>query len=171
MTIVLLGYMGSGKSTVGKALAKQMNVPFVDLDAFIAEKEQSTIKDLFATKGEIYFRKKENLYLQQLLQEKSSKVIALGGGTPCYGNNMDLILQHTKATFHLNASVNELYNRLKSEKQKRPLIDNLDDENLLEFIGKHLFERNSFYRKATYEVKVDGLSTEIIVAKIQQFLL
>ena len=90
MKIVLLGYMASGKSSIGKKLAKILNVPFVDLDDLISEKEKLSIPEIFKTKGEIYFRKKEIENLENFFQ-KDKFVLAVGGGTPCYGNNMDLI--------------------------------------------------------------------------------
>ncbi|MDD3723627.1 MAG: shikimate kinase, partial [Lutibacter sp.] len=91
MKIVLLGYMASGKSAVGRILSEKLNIQFIDLDSFIEEKEQLSISEIFETKGEIYFRKIEGIYLQELLNSKESTVISLGGGTPCYGNNIDLI--------------------------------------------------------------------------------
>ena len=83
--------MGSGKSTLGKALAAAKNVPFVDLDVYIATAEKMSVQDIFATKGEIYFRKKETFYLQEILQREGDCILSLGGGTPCFGNNMELI--------------------------------------------------------------------------------
>ncbi len=83
--------MGSGKSTLGRALATAKNISFVDLDAYIAEREKCSVPDIFKNKGEIYFRKKEALYLQEVLQKEEDMVLSLGGGTPCFGNNMPLI--------------------------------------------------------------------------------
>ena len=91
MKIILIGYMGSGKSTLGRALATAKNISFVDLDAYIAEREKCSVPHIFKNKGEIYFRKKEALYLQEVLQKEEDMVLSLGGGTPCFGNNMPLI--------------------------------------------------------------------------------
>jgi shikimate kinase len=91
MKIVLLGYMASGKSAVGKVLAEALHVQFVDLDSFIEEREQLSIAKIFETKGEIYFRKMESVHLQELLNSKEFFIISLGGGTPCYGKNMEFI--------------------------------------------------------------------------------
>lgn len=83
MKVVLLGYMGSGKSTVGIKLAKKLSLPLIDLDHFIEEKEQMSIGELFQNKGEIYFRKQEMSYLEFLLSSSEAMILSLGGGTPC----------------------------------------------------------------------------------------
>ena len=129
MKVVLLGYMASGKSAVGKLLAKDLKMQFIDLDSFIEEKENLTISELFNTKGEIYFRKKEGEYLQELLNLNENYIISLGGGTPCYGDNMEIIEKNSKS-FYLNASINTIFNRLLGETSKRPLVATLGEENL-----------------------------------------
>ncbi len=97
--ITLLGYMGSGKSTIAKIVASRLNLTALDLDEYIIEKEGCSIPDIFQKKGEIYFRKIENQYLKELLESDQSYVLALGGGTPCYANNMELILQESKSFY------------------------------------------------------------------------
>ena len=161
MKTVLLGYMGSGKSTVAKLLANAKNLPFTDLDDYIEEKEQKSIKELFKDKGEIYFRLQESKYLKEVLEEKSPGIIALGGGTPCYANNMELIKRFSKS-FYLKGSIATISERLTSEKNQRPLIAALNDEQLTEFIAKHLFERRAFYDQAFKTVSIDGKSPEAI---------
>lgn len=169
MKIVLLGYMASGKSAVGKILAKKMDLQFIDLDDFIEEKEQLSISEIFKTKGEIYFRRVEEIYLQELLNLSENFIISLGGGTPCYGNNMNLI--HEKAiSFYLKASINTIFDRLKHETSQRPLVASVGLEHLKEYIAKHLFERSNFYDKATFTVSVDGKNLNEIVEKIDQLL-
>ena len=92
MDIYIMGYMGSGKSTVGQLLATHLGYDFVDYDEYISKKEGMTISELFDKKGEIYFRKKEAEYLKEILETTSSKkIVALGGGTPCYGSNLNTI--------------------------------------------------------------------------------
>ena len=109
MKIVLLGYMASGKSTIGKLLSKALSMPFIDLDAYIESKEKSSIKAIFNTKGEIYFRKIEHAHLCDLLDSEKDFVLSLGGGTPCYANNMDAIVKAKQTTsFYLQASVSLL---------------------------------------------------------------
>ena len=139
MKITLLGYMGSGKSTVGKELAHALHVPFKDLDDYIIEKEGMSIKEIFQEKGEIYFRLQESRYLKELLHAKEDLVLALGGGAPCYADNMNAIKKEALSVY-LKASIPALCNRLGSEKEQRPLIAALNDAQLTEFIGKHLFE-------------------------------
>ena len=170
MIIVLLGYMASGKSAVSKLLGTTLDVPVIDLDAYIEEKEEKSISEIFAQKGEIYFRKKEHQYLKEILDEKQSIVLSLGGGTPCYANNMELIEQYTNATFYLQTSISEIIKRVEGEKQKRPLIQHVSDEELPEFIGKHLFERINFYQKATHTIVTDKKTVVEIVEEIKDRL-
>ena len=170
MRIVLLGYMASGKSTIGRLLAKKMNVAFIDLDTYITEKEGATIKELFSTKGEIYFRKQEAYYLKEVLAIKEGFILALGGGTPCYGTNMEIIKNSNTRTIYLKASINELVGRLKQNKEKRPLIANLDNEQLAEYIGKHIFERAQFYEQSNDRFLVDGKSVNDIIEQLEVLL-
>ncbi|WP_299399634.1 shikimate kinase [uncultured Gelidibacter sp.] len=167
MNIILIGYMGSGKSTIGKKLSEQLNFDFVDLDDYIQEKEGLTIPEIFKTKGEIYFRKKENTYLKEVL-ELNNVVVSLGGGTPCYGSNMEAILNAKDAhSIYLKLSIPNLVQRLSSEKSQRPLIAHLEtDEDLTEFIGKHLFERSFYYRQSNQTLLTDGKSVEAITEEI-----
>ena len=91
-TIFLIGYMGSGKSVIGRNLSKSISYTFYDLDNFITTKERLTINEIFEQKKELYFRKIEREYLKELIDKDEKKVISLGGGTPCYDNNMEIIL-------------------------------------------------------------------------------
>ena len=168
MILVLIGYMASGKSTIGKKLAKKLNYDFIDLDDFIENKENLTVSDIFKSKGEIYFRKQETLYLTQLLEEKSNIILSVGGGTPCYGANMELILNasHTKSIY-LKSSIPELVKKLNKKKATRPLIAHIETkEALTEFIGKHLFERIQFYSQAEIQINTDKKSKKEIVEEI-----
>ena len=151
--IILLGYMGSGKSTIGKLLAHSLALPFEDLDDFITRKEGKEISEIFAQKGEIYFRKQELAYLKELLSSPSPMVIALGGGTPC--------------SFYLQLPTAVLMARLLPEKEQRPLIAHLSQEDMEEFLNKHLFERFPFYTQAHFTLPCHGLSPEQIVEKIK----
>ena len=170
--IVLLGYMGSGKSSVAKELAKQIGFEFTDLDDYIQEKEQLKIPEIFTKKGEIYFRKMERIYLENLLQFQKPLVLSLGGGTPCYSDTMNLINQTSNFTsIYLSANVNTLTERLFKEKEKRPLISHLETrEDLNDFIKKHLFERSFYYNQAETIIKTDGKSISEIVEEIKQKL-
>jgi len=169
MKVILLGYMGSGKSTVTKLIAKKLHTEALDLDDYISEKESDSINNIFNNKGEIYFRLKENEYLNELLNSEKSFVLALGGGTPCYANNMGLIKKHANSIY-LKANVHTLYSRLQNETASRPLISDLNDDKLIEFIAKHLFERAPFYEQSNHIVSIDGKTIDEIVAEVNQIL-
>ncbi|MFH6768335.1 shikimate kinase [Gaetbulibacter aquiaggeris] len=173
MIVVLIGYMASGKSSLGKVLAKRLNYNFIDLDDFIETKEKMPVKNIFDTKGEIYFRKVENLYLKELIYHVNDTVLSLGGGTPCYGNNMRTLLDTDDVkSIYLKASIPSLINRLKNEKIKRPLISHIKtNHELTEFIGKHLFERSPYYDQAHFKINTDNKSKEEIVEEIIKVLI
>ena len=164
MNIVLLGYMASGKSKIGKELAKVLSYEFNDLDYIIEEGEGKTISEIFSSSGELYYRKKEKEYLESLLKISNNSIISIGGGTPCYYNTMDSLLANTSlTTVYLNVSIPVLVDRLKNETLKRPLIAHIKtDELLTEFIGKHLFERSSYYNRAEVKINANGIVEDII---------
>lgn len=167
MKIVLLGYMASGKSTIGKQLSKRINLPFIDLDAYIEEQEKKTVSTIFKEEGEVYFRLKEHQYLKELLNKKERFILSLGGGTPCYANNMKLIKENKETvSVYLFTSVRVLVNRILNNKNSRPLVANLEDDELKEFIAKHLFERSYFYEQADEKIIINKKSIEEIVAEL-----
>lgn len=167
MQIVLLGYMGSGKSTIGGLLAKDLGICFLDLDSHIEEAEGKPISAIFSEKGEVYFRKKEASSLRGILAANDDFVLSIGGGTPCYANNMQAIKEITPNAFYLKVSIDELVRRLSKEKSERPLIENISDQELPEFIAKHLFERSFFYNQALHKMQCDGKNIMEIVAEIK----
>ena len=162
--------MGSGKSTIGKRLAKKLGIPFIDLDEYIEASEDISIPEIFNTKGEVYFRKKEYEYLGEILNDQKDFVLSTGGGTPCYGENMNAINNATSNVFYLKVTIAELIDRLSLEKAQRPLIANIPDKELPEFIGKHLFERSFFYAKAKHIIYTDGKEVDTLVTEIQDLL-
>ncbi|MFK7781107.1 shikimate kinase [Psychroserpens sp.] len=166
MILVLVGYMGSGKSSVGKKLSEILNYDFLDFDTYIEQKLHMSVNDIFRTKGEVFFRKQEYLYLTEVIQKKKT-VIALGGGTPCYGNNFNIIKEASQTKMiYLKSSIITLVDRLHTEKSTRPLISHLNTKaDLLEFIGKHLFERSPIYEQSDVIIKTDGLSVDQVVEK------
>ncbi len=166
MKIVLVGYMASGKSSVGKVLAGSFDCNFIDLDEYIETKEGASITEIFAQKGEIYFRIKEIEYLKEILSLEENIILSVGGGTPCYGENMKLI-NTTATAVYLKASIKILLDRLNKEKKNRPLVADLSLEKMTEFIGKHLFERAYFYEQAKLIVKIDDKTIEEIVVEIK----
>ena len=166
MKIVFVGYMASGKSAVAKAVSKELNLDLVDLDTYIETKEQLSIPQIFEKHGEIYFRKKESFYLKELLQRTDAFILSVGGGTPCFGDNMNSILENAVSVY-LRATVQTIFNRVIHAKDQRPLVASIADENLQEFIAKHLFERTPFYDRAHHIVSVNDkgiaeISKEII---------
>lgn len=164
-----MGYMASGKSSVGKALATNLSIDFIDLDDYIETAEELTISQIFDQKGEIYFRLKETEYLEEVLNLNKNFILSVGGGTPCYGKNSELILEKSTSVY-LMAKITTLFNRLKKEKLKRPLIASLSEEKMQEFIAKHLFERRNFYEKATFSIDTDEKLVHEIADEIQQKL-
>lgn len=167
MKIVFLGYMASGKSTIGKELSKKLYMNFIDLDDYISEKENLSISDIFKTKGEIYFRRIEAKYLTEILENEDNFILSLGGGTPCYGENMKKIIDSDATSIYIKATIVTLVNRLVDEKSKRPLVASLNNEQLTEFVAKHLFERRFFYEQATSTISTDNKTIEDIVTEIR----
>lgn len=168
--IVLLGYMGCGKSTIAQNLSKIINIPFLDLDKCIEERVNLSINEIFEKHGEVYFRKLEHEMFVELLQSSENTIIGLGGGTPCYANNHELLKGDDVVSVYLKASIDTLYNRLVHNKSKRPLIANMNEEEMKEFIAKHLFDRSYYYNQAKHKVSVDDKSVEETVQDILDIL-
>ena len=171
MKIVLVGYMASGKSVIGQSLATELGLDFVDLDEKIEQEVGMPIPQIFSERGEIFFRKKEYEVLQKTINETENIVLSTGGGTPCYGNNMKTILDASDASIYLQLSIPRLVERISAEKNTRPLVQNIKDEDLPEFIGKHLFERRNFYMQAKEIIICDGKSVKEVVDEIKERLL
>ncbi len=170
MKIVLIGYMGCGKSTIGKQLAIETALPFIDLDTYIETKEACSISQLFASKGEIYFRTQEHKYLQELLAKKNSFVLSLGGGTPCYSENNALLLAAGIETIYLKATVATLSERVRNSNENRPLLKGVSSSEYSAFIAKHLFERAPYYLEAKHIVTVDKRAVPLLVQEILEKL-
>ncbi len=160
MKITLVGYMAAGKTTVGKALAAQLKLPMYDLDTIIEQEEGALVNQIILHKGELYFRKLEKEILQKVLNNASG-VVSVGGGTPCYYNNMDMLNEESKS-FYLRLSPKNLAARLAGTQNNRPLIQHVADEALSEFVAKHLFERSAFYEKAHFILDANTTIPEII---------
>lgn len=165
MIISLLGYMGSGKSHISKLLSEKLDLKLIDTDREIIKRNQLSITEMFEKHGELYFRKQERELLEEIFATKDRCIISLGGGTPAYYNNIELI-NHNSESFYIQASVKTLIERLLKQKQKRPIIARISDEDLPEFIAKHLFERNPYYTKARFIVNTDNKEPEEIVEEI-----
>lgn len=151
--LAITGFMGSGKTTYAQYLSQKTNIPFIDLDEYIEHKEKSSISNIFENKGESYFREIETKYLQEVLNRPEQYIIALGGGTICFNDNLQIVLQHSWL-IALMPHLEILVQRLWKEKEKRPLIKDLStQEELKKFIDQKLSERNKFYLKADIIVK------------------
>ena len=144
--IFLLGFMGSGKSTIGSALAKKMSYNFIDLDDLIVQNSGLAIPVIFDKKGEPYFRQIESASLKSLAAV-SHTIVALGGGTPCFFDNMQWINQHGVSVY-LATSTDVLVERLKKETAQRPLLQSLSAARLPTYIEEKLAERTPFYQQA-----------------------
>ena len=169
MIISLIGYMGSGKSHISKVSSQKTHLKLIDLDKEIILKNNMSIPEIFEKRGEIYFRKEERALLEEILNNEKECILSLGGGTPSYYNNIDLITSQSESVY-LRTSVGTLARRLLKQKQKRPLIAKIADEDLPEFIAKHLFERQAFYGQAKYTVSTDSKTPEEIAAEIMTLL-
>lgn len=168
--IVLLGYMGCGKSTIANRLSKSTNIPFVDLDKIIEERTNLSINQIFEQYGEIHFRKLEHETFVDLLNSAENLIIGLGGGTPCYANNHELLKAENVLSIYLKASIATLFSRLSVNKSKRPLIAAKNDDEMKEFIAKHLFDRSFYYNHAQHKVVVDEKTVEETVDDILKIL-
>ncbi|MBR5070027.1 MAG: shikimate kinase [Bacteroidales bacterium] len=144
--IFLIGYMGAGKTTLGRPLSRAMNLEFIDLDNFIEARYHKTVKDIFAEVGEEGFRKIEHRSLEEVA-DYENVVIALGGGTPCFMDNMDIV-NRAGVSVYLKPNEEVLLRRLIIGKQKRPLLANKSDEEILTFIREQLAWREPFYLRA-----------------------
>jgi shikimate kinase len=168
--IILLGYMGSGKTTVGKILSQKTNIPAYDLDKIIEEKEHAGIPEIFNSKGEIYFRKTEHQALAAQLQRQESFILSLGGGTPCYANNHELLKQENVISVYLKASVESLTERLQSAKSDRPIITSIPKKEQADFIAAHIFERSFYYNQANFKINTDSRTPEEVAQEIMALL-
>ncbi len=162
--VFLIGYMGSGKSTIGKKLAKKMQYSFVDLDKYIEQKHSGCISDIFSQKGEDIFRKMEREALEELIAI-DNVVISLGGGTPCFFDNMKVIRENGVSVY-LKMPASALLQRLQNAKVERPLLKGLGENEKLEFIEQQLGERENYYLGADlifsgFNLSVDKLSEEL----------
>lgn len=169
MIISLVGYMGSGKSHISKILSEKLNFKLIDLDKEIVSRYKMPITEIFEKKGELFFRKAEREVLKDVLKTESDLILSLGGGTPVYYNNMEMINSQSESVF-LRASVGSLFRRLVRNKSKRVLIARIKDEDLSEFIAKHLFERTPYYNQAKYTVDTDNKSVDEVSEEIIHLL-
>ncbi|MGZ3853001.1 MAG: shikimate kinase [Flavisolibacter sp.] len=163
--IFLIGFMGCGKTHWGRLLSQKLNVPFFDLDEKIVEHQGNSIPEIFAKEGEEQFRLLEKDVLHILSENHENFVMATGGGTPCYFNNIDYLKRQGTAVW-INCSTDCLYQRLIKEKDKRPLIAGIPDTDLKSYIIKKYSSRKIFYQQATVILPEEVITIEDLVNKI-----
>jgi len=167
--IILIGYMGAGKTTLGKALSKEMGIIFYDLDWYIENRMHKTIAQIFAERGEEGFRKIEYNLLHEVA-EFEDVIISCGGGTPCFFDNIDYLNRQGQVVY-LKASPEVLYDHLLMGKAERPLIKGKSPEELIAFIREQLQKREPFYSKARYTLDVNLMDNyEKIKTSVAQLL-
>ena len=154
--------MGCGKSTLGKKLANKLDKPFFDLDDEIERSEGFSINELFEKYGEDYFRKKEKEILADIILNNESFVMSVGGGTPCFYDNMEVIKQ-SGSSIYLKYNAGILTSRLINAKSKRPLVKNLSEIELKVFIQNKLNEREEFYLQADFILEKNNLRVEDLI--------
>jgi shikimate kinase len=154
--VFLIGMMGSGKSYWTKKISKWIKSAGYDLDSLIEMNEEKTISEIFSDDGEDYFRKTESKLLKWF-KEKKKYVLATGGGTPCSQDNMDF-MKKEGVVIWLDESIEVLTQRLLAEKAQRPLIANIEDTKLAEFLQNKILERTPFYQQAHYQLSSDQIS-------------
>ena len=165
MRIFLIGFMGSGKSTMGRALASELDLTFIDLDSFLDEKYFKTIPQIFAEEGEESFRRKERKVLEEVCSF-DNVILATGGGAPCFFDNMKLMNKSGFCVF-LDVDVTSLVNRLIHAKTERPLIKGKSPEELHEFIEGLLAKRRPFYEKARYILTGSEITANQVISLLK----
>ena len=147
MKYFLVGYMACGKTRRGKVIAEEQGVRFIDLDAYIVERENRSISEIFAAIGEAGFRRLETFYLKEVCELYQDFVLSTGGGTPCFNDNM-AYMNAQGITLFLNTDTDTIVERLSRGKHKRPIVSKLEDHEIRDFVLRHLKERLPFYKQA-----------------------
>lgn len=155
--IILIGYMGAGKTTIGRALARDLGLPFYDLDQYIENRMHHSVKELFDERGEEGFRKIEHNMLHEVA-EFEDVVISCGGGTPCFYDNIDY-MNHQGQTLYLKATPEVLFSHLHMGHTVRPLLLNKTPEEMKAYIQEQLVSREPIYNKAQYTLDVSLLNS------------
>ncbi|MBX3164288.1 MAG: shikimate kinase [Bacteroidetes bacterium] len=166
--IFLTGFMGSGKTTLGKATAKLLQLPFVDLDEYIEAKEGKSIQEIFREEGEKSFRELEEIYLGAICERSSTHLIALGGGTICNDRNLQLA-QSKGLLIYLELSVKNLIERLKDNMEKRPMLKEVPIETWEHYMGYVLDARKKYYEQSHIKINALHLTAQHLAQTILDF--
>ena len=169
MIIFFVGYMASGKSTLGKRVAKHLSIPFFDMDKEIEKEAEMSIPDIFKTYGEEGFRRMETAFLSSFIKKEKHALLSTGGGTPCFNDNMEL-LNKNGLTVYLNRPAKELANRIYHSKKSRPLVDYMNLEELEKFIGMHLSERELYYTLSQLNISRDNQTSQNLTNLLRHYL-
>lgn len=153
-----MGYMGAGKTTMGKKLASALSLDFIDIDIFIETRYKKTINQIFEELGEKKFREIENSVLKEI-SEFDNVIVSTGGGTPCFFDNID-VMNQTGLTIYLEATPSALAKRLHKSKEKRPLLKDKTDEELVDYIRINLEKRVDYYNQAHFIFNTDNILTK-----------
>lgn len=164
--VFLIGFMGAGKSTLGKKLANKIGYQFIDIDQEIEKKFDMSIISFFKLYGESIFREEETRMANKIINEDLQAVVAVGGGLPVFNNNMAL-LNRSGVTCYLERPIKELYQRLVKSKENRPLIKDLDDDRLLEFIEKGMAKRELYYNLSKFKLTRDQQNVEQMIELLE----
>jgi shikimate kinase len=165
MKIFLLGFMGSGKTYWGRLLSQKLQVPFFDLDEQIVNSEGKSINEIFDSNGEEYFRLLEKDTLHIITESHDSMVMACGGGTPCYFNNIEY-MNRQGTTVWLDVPFQVLYERLIKERSRRPLLKDLSDDQVRSFIIKKFSDRKIYYEQADITVNENPILLDSLIEKV-----
>ena len=154
--------MGSGKTHWGRRLGTKLNLPFYDLDTVISEQEKKTVAEIFAGQGEEYFRYQEKETLEKISADQESFILSCGGGTPCFFNNIEFMKKNGKVIW-LNTSIDMLTQRLQKERMTRPLISDVNEEDLRRYIIRKLSERRMYYQQADVTVGEENTNLDELI--------
>lgn len=164
--IFIIGFMGSGKSTIGKKLALQKDVNFIDVDKEIELSEKTSIVEIFKEKGEKYFREIESIIIRRI---KQKSIVACGGGLPCYNDNIKYINENG-VSIYLYADANNIFKRINKDITNRPLINNVKKKDLKSYIRTKVRERSEIYKKANFTINTNNKSESEILTQINSLL-
>lgn len=168
MRYFLIGFMGSGKSTLGYRLAKYLNIDFFDLDKYIEQCIQKSIQTIFETEGEVNFRKYETLYLKQIISISDNAVISTGGGTPCFNDNLK-VMQNNGIVIYLKHSATTLAKRIFFSKTIRPLVHNMQEDELVIWVSEKLKEREPTYQQANLIIEAQNITANKLAGYLKHF--